>query len=128
MSYSETTNEIRISVHPTAVPEESSPLEKLYAFTYTVTIQNLGRPRVRLLERHWVVLADGEHFAEVVGPGVVGELPELDAGEIYTYSSGTVINTPVGTMFGTYTFRAESGEYFEATIPQFDLVYPTVLN
>lgn len=128
MAYSETTKEIRISVHPSAVLEDSSPVEGKYAFSYTVTIENLGAPTVRLLERHWIVIADGEPFAEVVGPGVVGELPELGKGESYTYSSGTVINSPVGSMYGSYTFRADSGEYFEATIPTFDLVFPTVLN
>jgi len=128
MSYTETTNSIKISVDPAAIPEESSPLLGKYAFSYTVTIENLGEAAVKLLERHWVVRSGGEHFVEVVGEGVVGQLPELACGGQYSYTSGTIINKPVGEMTGSYTFRAETGSYFQVKIPTFDLLYPTVIN
>jgi uncharacterized protein affecting Mg2+/Co2+ transport len=39
-----------------------------------------------------------------------------------------VIEDPVGEMFGSFTFRSESGEFFDATIPKFDLVFLEYLN
>ena len=64
------------------------------------------------MERHWIIThADGQ--TEVVrGPGVVGDQPLLEPGASYTYSSGAVIPTPVGTMQGDYLFVSSSGERF----------------
>lgn len=126
--YSNTSNGIRVSVEPQHLENNSNPTAGVYAFSYTITIENLGKKTVRLLERHWVITSGGQHFAEVVGPGVVGEEPELEAGEMYQYSSSAVIEDPIGSMHGSYTFRSDKGDFLEVTIPQFDLIYPTVLH
>jgi len=126
--YTEITNQIKVSVKPTVIEKESDPGSKIYAFGYKVKIENLSCDTVQLLERHWKVVSDEEQIAEVVGPGVVGELPVLEAGQSFEYSSGTVLTDPVGWMEGSYTFRAESGKYFQVRIPRFDLLYTMVLN
>ncbi|MHB1247375.1 MAG: Co2+/Mg2+ efflux protein ApaG, partial [Sulfuriferula sp.] len=38
------------------------------------------------------------------------------------------INTPVGTMQGSYQMVAENGEHFDAEIPVFTLAMPRVLH
>lgn len=62
-------------------------------------------------ERHWIITSAGKHFAEVVGPGVVGQQPTIGAGESFEYSSSAVIEDPIGTMQGSYTFRAQDGKF-----------------
>lgn len=126
--YSETTNDIKISVLPNHVEESSNPTESVFAFSYTIRIENVGPKTVQLLERHWVIMSGGAQLAEVVGPGVVGEQPVLEAGQSYEYTSGAVIHDPVGSMHGEYTFRAVSGEFFQVNIPKFDLLYPLVVH
>lgn len=126
--YTATTNGIKISVVPTPLTGESRPHERVYAFAYTVTIENVGAGRCQLIERHWRIYSAGEQIGEVVGPGVVGEQPQLDLGESFTYTSGAVIHDPVGEMHGSYIFRLEGGGYLEAEIPRFDLAYPDLMH
>lgn len=126
--YSETTAGIRISVRPAPLQESSDPPRGVYAFSYTVKIENVGTVPAQLMERHWIIYSGGVQMAEVMGPGVVGEQPMLAPGESYEYTSGAVIQDPIGTMHGTYTFRAAGGREFEVTIPKFDLLYPMNLH
>ena len=65
---------------------------------------------------------------EVSGDGVVGEQPKLDPGETYRYSSGAVLETPVGAMQGSYRMHADDGGDFDAPIPPFTLAVPGVLH
>jgi ApaG protein len=127
-SYCETTRQVKISVLPQHLDEASDPATSVFAFSYRIRIENLGTGRVQLIERHWLIESNGTHFAEVVGPGVVGEQPTIEAGKSYEYASSAVINDPVGSMRGSYTFRAEDGVFFQAVIPRFDLVYPLAVH
>ena len=52
----------------------------------------------------------------------------LKTNESFEYTSGTIINTPVGTMYGTYQMVADNGYEFDAEIPMFSLNIPKVLN
>lgn len=126
--YSEITNHVKISVQPAPIEDSSDPSKNIYAFSYTIKIENLGEQTVQLLERHWIIMSGGVQLAEVVGPGVVGEQPVLEAGESYEYTSGAVIHDPLGSMHGSYTFRGDGGKFFEVTIPKFELFYPVVLH
>ena len=127
-TYSQVTEKVKISVIPLPLERESSTEENVYAFSYTITIENLGSETVQLVERHWLVYSADKQIAEVVGPGVVGEQPILEPGKSFEYTSGTVVNDPVGAMQGTYTFRTEQGRYFGVGIPRFDLIYPIMVH
>lgn len=126
--YTQLTNRIRVSVMPGHLEQNSDPHNNVFAFSYTIHIENLGSEAVQLLERHWIIMSGGAQFAEVVGPGVLGEQPTLSRGQSFEYTSGAVIHDPIGSMHGTYTFRAGDGQFFEVSIPKFDLVYPVVIH
>ena len=126
--YSEVTENIRVSVVSEPIIVNSDPLRNVFAFSYTVTIENIGRETAQLLERHWIIKSNGTQIAEVVGPGVVGEQPVLEPGSSFQYASGAVIQDPIGSMEGAYTFRAESGRFFNVLIPRFELLFPIVVH
>jgi ApaG protein len=126
--YTETTRDIRVSVRSQHVADSSEPDNDVFTFAYTVRIENLGAESVQLLERHWLILSNGVRIAEVVGPGVVGVQPVLGPGESHEYSSSAVIQDPIGTMEGSYTFKSGSGKFFDVKIPKFDLLYPIMLH
>ena len=65
---------------------------------------------------------------EVRGEGVVGEQPHLRPGEHFRYTSGTMIETPVGSMQGSYGMLSDSGERFDAEIKPFTLSQPRALH
>lgn len=126
--YSLETDGIRITVFPEHLEDSSDPNDSIFAFTYTIIIENISPIEVQLLERHWRISSGGFHLAELVGPGVLGEQPVIQAGEAFEYTSSTVIQDPEGRMEGSYTFRTSIGQYIEVPIPAFDLLYPVVIH
>jgi len=121
-------SDIEVTTLPTFLEQHSDAAQNRFVFAYTITLHNRGQEAARLIERHWIIThADGQ--TEVVrGPGVVGEQPLLEPGTSYTYSSGAVIPTPVGTMQGDYLFVRANGERFMVDIPSFTLSIPRVLH
>ena len=118
--------EIEVQTH--YISDESDPIHNRYVFSYTITISNNGQLPAKLLTRHWVITnADGK-VEEVKGEGVVGEQPHLNPGEQFRYTSGTILEIPVGSMKGTYHMIADDGVEFEAEIPMFTLSKPHTLH
>ena len=120
----------RIDVRAMAqyIPEQSDPEENKYVFAYRIVIVNRGSVPAQLISRHWII-TDGEgKVQEVRGSGVVGEQPKLAPGESFEYTSGSVLETPVGTMHGSYQMVAEDGHRFEAGISPFSLAMPSMVN
>ncbi len=99
--YSAITDDIRISVFAEHLSGDSEPDRDVFAFRYTLQIENLSGHDVTLLERHWLISSGETTLAEVVGSGVLGEHPILSVGESFEYSSGTIISDPTGFMEGT---------------------------
>lgn len=122
------TEGVHVTVESVYLPERSSPEEGSYAFAYLVTIENQGNTRVQLRRRHWIITDGNGKVEEVEGPGVVGQQPVLDRGEVHRYTSGAVLATPVGTMEGTYEMHEAGGRVFKAAIPRFALQVPGVLQ
>ena len=122
------THKIHVEVNPAYIKEQSDPTNNHYVFSYTVTIRNEGDQPARLLTRHWVITDGDGQVQEVRGDGVIGEQPYLQPGEGFQYTSGTFMNTPVGTMQGSYQMMGDDGEKFDAEIPSFTLSVPNVLH
>ena len=120
--------EFTCSVQPSYLEEQSDPSTHEYAFSYTVTIVNSGAVSAQLIARHWVITDAMGHTEEVRGLGVVGNQPLLKPGESFEYTSGCVLDTPVGTMGGSYQMVADDGSPFEAEIPEFVLAMPRTLH
>ena len=112
---------IEVAVEVQYLQQESAPDAERYLFAYTITISNLGSVPSQLLNRHWIITDGRGDVQEVEGPGVIGQQPWLGPGEQFTYSSGAVLKTPVGTMQGSYEFRTDSNERFDVPIEIFSL-------
>jgi ApaG protein len=121
-------NSIQIEVESLYLPHQSNPDKNHYVFSYTISISNTGDMPAQLLTRQWLITDSDGRKQEVQGDGVVGEQPEIQPGEKHVYSSGSVLETPVGTMEGCYGMVSSSGMQFDAPIPVFRLAVPGVLN
>lgn len=119
---------IAVSVTTAFLPDQSDVAQDRYAFSYTISIRNIGQVTAQLISRHWIITDATQQVQEVRGQGVIGQQPTLRPGERFEYTSGTLITTPVGTMHGTYQMRAEDGTEFEAEIPLFTLSMPRTLH
>lgn len=119
---------IRIDVQTAYLVEQSDPGERRYVFAYTITIRNEGAVPAKLLTRHWVITDANGKVQEVRGDGVVGEQPHLKPGQGFRYSSGAVLETPVGVMQGSYQMVTDEGTRFDAPIAAFRLAMPGILQ
>lgn len=120
----------RISVEAVAeyIAEQSAPDDDRFVFAYHITIRNTGEIAAKLISRHWIITDSNNKVQEVRGQGVIGEQPRLAPGEEFRYSSGCVLETPVGTMQGSYQMAADDGQRFDAEIPPFILAMPRTLH
>jgi ApaG protein len=125
---SEEPHKIRVDVETSYLDEQSSPTEQRYVFSYTITIRNEGERAAKLLSRHWIITDANGKVKEVRGEGVVGEQPHLEPGQGFRYSSGAVLETPVGTMQGSYHMIDGEGRRFDAPIAPFRLAIPGILQ
>lgn len=122
--YEEVTRDILIRVRPAFLDDESEPDENRYFWSYTIEIENKGAEAVQLMSREWRI-TDALNKTEIVrGPGVVGEQPRIEPGEVFAYTSGAPLATPSGFMRGAYMMRTDDGDKFEAVIPGFALDSP----
>jgi ApaG protein len=128
MNKDDTQHSVTVATQVRYLSGQSNEAAGRYVFSYTITISNLGGQTVQLLSRHWIITDADNKVEEVRGEGVVGEQPILKSREHFEYTSGTVLNTPVGVMSGRYTMLAEDGTRFEVAIPQFVLSIPRVLH
>lgn len=120
--------DISISVDTRYLSEQSDPDASRYAFAYTIHIRNSGNVPAQLLDRHWKIIDGNGKVQEVKGPGVIGEQPLIEPSATYTYTSGCLLETPVGSMEGSYGMRATDGHSFQAPIALFRLAKPNALN
>ena len=121
-------SDIDVQVATSYVDEQSQSDADRYVFSYTITIANNGDEPATLKSRHWVITDANGKVQEVSGDGVVGEQPHLNPGERYRYSSGAVLETPVGAMQGMYRMETDEGRRFDAPIPPFTLAVPGLLH
>ncbi len=122
--YHETTRSIRVTVEPTYLEDQSSPVDGHYVWAYQVRIENMSGETVQLLNRYWHITDSFGRVQEVRGAGVVGEQPTLKPGESFEYTSGTPLPTPSGIMVGTYEMKSANGGRFNVAVPAFSLDSP----
>ncbi|RUO27951.1 Co2+/Mg2+ efflux protein ApaG [Aliidiomarina sedimenti] len=119
---------VLVNVETRYLQSQSDPEQKQFVFSYTITITNDGSEAIQLLTREWTINdADGK-VTQVAGDGVVGKQPVIQPGEAFSYTSGTVLTTPIGSMHGHYGICDQQGELHQVAIPAFRLAVPHILH
>lgn len=122
--YEAVTEGIRVRVVPTYDADRSQPRAQRYFWLYEIEIVNESDATVRLLSRHWEITDARGNREDVDGPGVIGQMPVLEPGEMFSYTSGCPLATASGIMVGTYEMVREDGSRFNCDIPAFSLDSP----
>lgn len=115
------TRGIAVRVAVSFLAEQSDPASNRWFWSYHVRIENGSNKAVQLLSRSWKIVDGRSTVHEVVGEGVVGEMPLIAPGSSFDYVSGCPLDTPSGSMQGTYRMVDEDGSAFDVEIPQFHL-------
>ena len=121
-------SDINVSVETEYLANQSTPDENQFAFAYHITFTNNSSYGVVLMHRHWIIIDANEQRQEVKGAGVIGEQPLIPTNAQFQYSSGTVLNTPIGTMQGSYQMVDEFGSALEVPIEPFLLALPNQVH
>ncbi len=100
-----------------------------HAFAYTISIENQSKDTVQLISRYWKI-KDSLNDTEVVqGEGVIGKKPILLPGQIHTYTSGCLLNSSFGAMYGHFNLvNFTTTHKFSVPIPLFNLSAPFSIN
>ncbi|CUR53704.1 Protein ApaG [Serratia symbiotica] len=117
-----------IRVKSAYIELQSIPEEDHYVFAYTVTLRNLGYFNIQLIGRYWLITNSNGRKTEVQGIGVIGEQPLISPGEEFQYTSGAILETPLGTMEGHYEMIDRQGKAFRCAIPVFRLAIPILIH
>jgi ApaG protein len=124
----EINDEISVSVTTQYIASQLIKGEKNYVFSYTISITNNSNQAVKLLSRYWLI-TDGDNKASTVaGEGVIGKQPLIQPEQTYTYTSGCILKTPVGTMQGHYQILGDDNQLQQVNIAVFGLAQPLILN
>lgn len=110
---------LRCSVAVQSLPEQTHLEQGVYAFSYTLTIENTGDVLAQLIGRHWEITDARGQVQRVAGLAVVGHQPVLAPGQSFQYSSWAQINTPQGTMRGRFLCVTEGCDIFYADVEEF---------
>lgn len=113
---------LKVTVVPQYLEDQSQPERGVYAFSYAVTVSNIGAVAAQVIGRHWIITDNTNRVEEVRGLGLVGHQPLIQPGGEFNYSSWTKLATPQGTMQGEFFCVTEDMQFFEATIEPFALV------
>lgn len=122
--YTKTTKDIKVTVLPHYMGDQSEPEENRYFWAYTIQVENHGKETVQLLNRYWHITDGLGRSQEVRGSGVVGAQPVLKPGEAFEYTSGVPLQTPNGIMVGEYEMVGEQGNKLQVAVPAFSLDSP----
>jgi len=120
--------DLNVGVKTEFLAEQSDPSRNRYVFAYKITITNSGIQSAQLMSRKWIITDGDGKIQEVSGEGIVGQQPIIEPGQQHQYTSGTVLETKVGSMSGSYSMVAADGHEFSASIPSFTLSYPNALH
>ena len=119
---------IKVDVTTRHLPDHPANTDEKYAFAYQIVITNESDLPVQLISRYWLITDGSGKKSEVQGEGVIGKQPNIAPGENFEYTSGAVIDTPVGTMEGYYQMQTEDGDMFKVPIEVFTLAVPNIIN
>ena len=113
---------IAVRVAVSFLAEQSDPSSNRWFWSYHVRIENGSDVAVQLLSRSWTIVDGRGTIHEVVGEGVVGEMPLIAPGASFDYVSGCPLDTSDGAMSGSYRMVDENGSAFDVEIPHFQLL------
>jgi len=106
------------------MPSLDHPDDRPHPFVYFINIKNESSERVCIRGRKWMVREDKTDEVIVVeGDGVVGQMPELEPGEEFSYNSYHVTRAN-GHAEGAFFGQTGNGLNFFVRIPRFKLQLP----
>jgi len=127
--FQQVTKNIKISVKTSYNGMVPHSQLNYHAFSYFITIENISKETVQLLERYWNIYDSLRDTEFVEGEGVIGQTPIFQPNDKYSYTSNCFLISTIGSMGGSYKMiNLTTTEEFLVSIPTFQLTTPPCLN
>ncbi len=101
-----------------------TPPDRPHCFAYHISIHNRSDTTVTIKGRKWIVRNARGEVTALEGDGVVGQFPELQPGEKFSYHSHHVLDTLTATADGSYIGVTADGRRVFTRIPRFEMRVP----
>lgn len=125
------TEELTISAAPVLVDENAT---QGLLWGYYLCIENNSNHKIHLLGKNWNITDDRGNRYSDESMGFKGEIPELNPGEYFEFTSTAPLESPNAVFYGSCKIRSEGQKMVrEVRIPTFTLSaardnYSAVLN
>ncbi len=114
------TDNIAISACPVLVEEETRQEEVLWG--YYLCIENNSTHKIHLVGKNWNISDDKGNLYCDDSMGFKGEIPELEPGECFEFTSTAPIKSPNAVFYGSCKIMDESAKVTkDIRIPTFSL-------
>ncbi|QJC35238.1 Co2+/Mg2+ efflux protein ApaG [Enterobacteriaceae endosymbiont of Donacia proxima] len=121
-------SQVYIKVHSMYVKSQSIPTINRYVFAYTITIYNLGKKILQLISRYWTITNGNGKKTQMYCEGVISKKTYIKPGNNFYYTSGAILETPIGIMQGHYIMIDENNHVYHVDIPIFRLAIKTYIH
>ncbi|QJC32029.1 Co2+/Mg2+ efflux protein ApaG [Enterobacteriaceae endosymbiont of Donacia versicolorea] len=121
-------SQVYIRSHSIYIESQSIPTINRYVFVYTITIHNIGKKILQLISRYWTITNGNGQKTQIYGEGVIGKKPYIRPGNNFHYTSGAILETPIGIMQGHYIMIDEKNNVYHVDIPIFRLAIKTYIH
>ena len=123
------TDGIMVSAGPVLVDENA---ENNYMWGYYLCIENNTADKIRLIGKDWNITDDRGNRYNDSSVGFKGELPELEPGEYFEYTSYAPLKSKNAVFYGSCKVQSR-GENRNVKVPTFSLsarkkFSPSILN
>lgn len=101
---------------------DNENLQNQYMWGYYLCIENNSSEKIRLLGKDWNITDDKGNRYTDSSAGFKGELPELEPGEVFEYTSYAPLNSSNAVFYGSCKVEAQGQHKIkDIKIPTFSL-------
>ncbi len=116
------TDDILVSACPVLIDEKQNRSEKCFLWGYYLCIENNSSRKISLLGKNWKITDDRGNSISDDTCGFKGEIPELEPGECFEYTSTAPVAAANAVFYGSCRIKTEGQDFAkEVKIPTFFL-------
>ena len=119
----EPSERVQVRIDTTFLEEESS-LQGLYVWQYTVALTNHTNSDLILIGRRWLFFDEEARLHVAEDDWLEGDEPRIPPARTFRYTTLAELETPSGSMSGSFFFLTPDGQELEVEIETVELEVP----
>lgn len=100
---------------------EENAAKHQFVWGYYFCIENNSDKRISLLGKNWHITDDRGNSYSDNSAGFKGEIPDLEPGEMFEFSSTAPLNSANAVFYGSCKVKAANDEIKDIKIPTFEM-------